>query len=91
VVIAYRQATIALATRSPTWRTAGCSTGAVTRTCSERSPGYRRLLTAYEHRGETRPSPGAGRRAGPDEGETEQDIEQAEMERAELEQDLEQG
>jgi ATP-binding cassette subfamily B protein len=79
VVIAYRQATIALADE-----VAYVEHGRVLDRGSHdellgRSAGYRRLVTAYEHR-------------EPDDGPlVEPDFEQAELERAELEQDLEQG
>jgi ATP-binding cassette subfamily B protein len=88
VVIAYRLATIALADE-----VAYVEQGRVLDRGShseliERSAGYRRLVTAYEHRGEDETDAGMDRMERQLNAE---DSEQATLERAELEQDLEEG
>ena len=70
VVIAYRQATIGLADEVAYVERGRILDRGPHQDLIERSPGYRRLVTAYEHRGED-------------------DAESVELERAELEQDLE--
>jgi ATP-binding cassette, subfamily B, bacterial len=86
VVIAYRQATIALADEVAYLENGRILDRGSHQELLGRSPGYRKLVTAYEHRGED---------AGPDRDGSERDLDQAgtraELERAELEQDLEQG
>jgi ATP-binding cassette subfamily B protein len=82
VVIAYRQATIGLADEVAYVEQGRVLDRGTHQELIERSPGYRRLVTAYEHRGE-------------DGGDDPDGMDVAELERtearAQLEQDLEEG
>jgi ABC-type multidrug transport system fused ATPase/permease subunit len=86
VVIAYRQATIGLADEVAYVERGRILDRGSHQQLLERSPGYRRLVTAYEHRDEDDGGLGALQSERDRE-----DREQAELERAELEQDLEEG
>jgi ABC-type multidrug transport system fused ATPase/permease subunit len=80
VVIAYRQATIALADEVAYVESGRLLDRGSHQDLIERSPGYRRLMSAYEHRGEQDDGIGPERRS-----------QQVELEREELEKDLEEG
>ena len=88
VVIAYRQATIGLADEVAYVERGRILDRGSHQDLLERSDGYRRLVTAYEHRGEDDQDNGLERMHRERDA---LDREQTELERAELEQDLEEG
>ncbi len=97
VVIAYRQATIGLADEVAYVERGRILDRGSHQELIERSPGYRRLVTAYEHRGEDGEDGDDGEPGkhstdgGTGEDRTGADDLRADLERAELEQDLEEG